>query len=49
MKQFQIRHLPIFDDYEFRGVISAYDIINSAVFKRTEIFDEVEDIIIIKR
>ncbi len=45
MQQFHISHLPIFDDYEFRGVVSAFDIINSAVFKRNRIFDEEEDLL----
>ena len=48
MQQFHISHLPVFDDYEFRGVVSAFDIINSAVFKRSKIFDE-EDLLNVEK
>jgi CBS domain-containing protein len=40
MKQFNVRLLPVFEGFNFRGVVSAEDIIQEAVFNRMKIFDE---------
>lgn len=39
MKQFQVRLVPVFEGFSFRGVISSEDIIQEAVFNRMKIFD----------
>ena len=39
MKQFSVRYLPVFDGLIFKGIISSDDIIEEAVFNRTDIFD----------
>lgn len=40
MKQFSVRLLPVFDGLQFRGVVTAEDIIQEAVYSRMKIFDE---------
>ena len=43
MKQHNVRFLPIFDGFDFRGVVSSDDIIHEVVESRMEIFDSEED------
>jgi CBS domain-containing protein len=43
MGQHNIRFLPIFDGFDFRGVVSSDDIIHEVVESRMEIFDVEED------
>lgn len=40
MRQFSVRLLPVFEGFQFRGVISSEDIIQEAVQSRMKIFDE---------
>lgn len=39
MRQFQVRHLPVFEDLSFMGVVTADDILDEAVHNRANIFD----------
>jgi len=39
MNQHHIRHLPVFENFEFKGIVSSEDILNEAVNNRMEIFD----------
>jgi CBS domain-containing protein len=41
MKRFDVRYLPVFDQMQFMGIISADDILRHAVIHRGEIFDKV--------
>ncbi|HEY1869834.1 MAG TPA: CBS domain-containing protein [Chitinophagaceae bacterium] len=43
MQQHNVRFLPVFDGFDFRGVVSSDDIIHEVVENRMEIFDEEED------
>jgi len=38
-----VRFVPVFDGFEFKGVISSDDIILEIISNRTEIFDPEED------
>jgi len=40
MSRHKVRHIPVFDDLVFTGVISSDDILDEAVSHRGEIFDE---------
>ncbi len=40
MRQHNIRYLPIFENFLFKGIISSEDILEEAVKNRMEIFDE---------
>lgn len=40
MKRYHVTYLPVFEDLQFAGVVSAQDIIEEAAKKRTIIFDE---------
>lgn len=40
MNRHHIRHLPVFDNTFFMGVVTAEDIIDEAVYHREEIFDQ---------
>jgi CBS domain-containing protein len=41
MKRYNTRYLPVFEGFNFRGVISNEDILEEAVYNRTSIFDDV--------
>ena len=43
MKQHNVRFLPVFDGFDFRGIVSSDDIIHEVVESRMEIFDVEED------
>ena len=43
MRQYNVRFVPVFDGFEFKGVISSDDIIHEIISSRTEIFDPEED------
>lgn len=40
MERFNARHLAVFDSFIFRGVVSSHDIIQQALSKRKETFEE---------
>jgi CBS domain-containing protein len=40
MERYNVRHLAIFDQFEFRGVISFYDLMQEALNKRHATFEE---------
>ncbi|HEX6192666.1 MAG TPA: CBS domain-containing protein [Chitinophagaceae bacterium] len=42
MQRHQVRLLPVFEGFMFKGIISADDILREAASNRTEIFDEDE-------
>ena len=44
MRQYNIRFVPIFDGFEFKGVVSSDDIIHEIISNRTEVFDPEEDL-----
>lgn len=39
MRQHNIRYLPVFEHFNFKGIVSTDDILEEAVKSRTEIFD----------
>jgi len=43
MKQHNVRFLPVFDGFDFKGVVSSDDIIHEVVQNRMQIFDPEED------
>jgi len=43
MRQHNVRFLPVFDGFDFRGVVSSDDVINEVVENRMGIFDPEED------
>ena len=43
MRQHNVRFLPVFDGFDFRGVVSSDDIIHEVVESRMEVFDAEED------
>jgi CBS domain-containing protein len=43
MKQHNVRFLPVFDGFDFKGIVSSDDIIYEVVENRMEIFDSEED------
>jgi len=43
MRQHSVRFLPVFDGFDFRGVVSSDDIIHEVVENRMEVFDPEED------
>ena len=43
MRQHNVRFLPVFDGFDFRGVVSSDDIIYEVVENRMQVFDAVED------
>ncbi len=43
MRQHNVRFLPIFDGFDFRGVVSSDDIMHEVVESRMEVFDSEED------
>jgi signal-transduction protein with cAMP-binding, CBS, and nucleotidyltransferase domain len=42
MRRFNVRYIPVFQDWRFLGVVSADDIIQEAVSHRSRIFDVVD-------
>jgi CBS domain-containing protein len=40
MERYNVRHLAIFDHFEFRGVISTYDMMHEALTNRSAAFEE---------
>ena len=43
MKQHNVRFLPVFDGFDFKGIVSSDDIIHEVVENRMQIFDPEED------
>lgn len=39
MRQFNVRYVPVFEDYEFCGIVSSDDILQEVVYNRSQIFD----------
>jgi CBS domain-containing protein len=46
MCQHHIHQIPVFDDYEFKGIISADDLLQEVVVMRNEVFDDDREIAI---
>ena|ERR1044071_3114629 len=44
MRQHNVRFVPVFDGFEFKGVISSDDIIREIILNRSEVFDPEEDL-----
>jgi CBS domain-containing protein len=44
MRQYNVRFVPVFDGFQFKGVISSDDIIHEIISNRTEVFDPEEDL-----
>lgn len=44
MERYQVKHLAIFDRFEFRGVVSSTDLIQEALNKRKDTFEEQDSI-----
>jgi CBS domain-containing protein len=44
MRQHNVRFVPVFDGFEFKGVISSDDIIHEIIANRFEVFDPEEDL-----
>ncbi|MBI1342787.1 MAG: CBS domain-containing protein [Terrimonas sp.] len=44
LRQHQARHIAVFENFSFRGVVTASDFIDEAVKKRDEIFDTDEEV-----
>jgi len=42
MKQFNIRHLPVFDNLHFHGIISSDDILQELIHEKAEMLEEEE-------
>lgn len=40
MERYNVRHLAIFDQFTFKGVVSSYDLMKEALKKRSATFDE---------
>ncbi len=40
MERYQVKHLAVFDRFEFRGVVSSNDLIQEALHSRKDIFEE---------
>jgi len=43
MRQHSVRFLPVFDGFDFKGIVSSDDIIHEVVENRMQIFDPEED------
>lgn len=43
MKQHNVRFLPVFDGFDFKGIVSSDDIIHEVVESRMQVFDPEED------
>ena len=44
MRQHNVRFVPVFDGFEFKGVVSSDDIIYEIIANRSEVFDPEEDL-----
>jgi CBS domain-containing protein len=44
MRQHNVRFIPVFEGFEFKGVVSSDDIIHEIIANRTDIFDPEEDL-----
>lgn len=44
MKQFNIRHLPVFEGLSFEGIISSDDILQEILYENAEMFEEEETV-----
>ena len=40
MCQHHVQQLPVFEEHQFRGIISSDDLLNEVVLMRTEVFDD---------
>lgn len=40
MRRFNVRWVPVFENFTFKGVVSSEDILDEAVYNRSGIFDE---------
>jgi CBS domain-containing protein len=40
MTQFRVRYLPVYDNFNFCGVVTSDDILQEAIYRRDGIFDE---------
>jgi CBS domain-containing protein len=40
MERFSAKHLAVFDNFDFRGVVSAQDLMQFALYKRKEVFED---------
>ena len=40
MRQHQIRHLPVFENFLFKGIVSSEDMLDEMLCHRTEVFDD---------
>jgi CBS domain-containing protein len=40
MERYHARHLAIYDNFEFKGVLSSHDLLQQAVYKRKEAFED---------
>ena len=40
MERYNVRHIAIFDRFNFMGVISSYDLMHEALTNRSEVFEE---------
>ena len=43
MERYNVRHLVIYDRFEFKGVISSHDLMKQALSKRRAIFEEADE------
>lgn len=43
MERYCVRHLAIFDNFNFRGVVSSHDLMHEALTRRSEVFEEEEN------
>ncbi len=43
MRQFNVRYLPVFENFDFCGIVSSDDILQEAVINRAGIFDEEDE------
>jgi signal-transduction protein with cAMP-binding, CBS, and nucleotidyltransferase domain len=43
MTQFRVRHLPVYDNFTFCGVVTSDDILQEAIYRRDAIFDETSE------
>src|SRR5215208_3623056 len=44
MERYNVRHLAIFDRFNFKGVVSSYDLMHEALTKRSAAFEEESNI-----
>jgi CBS domain-containing protein len=44
MERYNVRHLAIFDKFEFRGVVSSYDLMHEAFSRRSAAYEDQVDV-----